>query len=713
MRPLETDDPLQSATDDFLGRSRIADLIWKLIAASDRETSIRIGLMAGWGEGKTTVARFVAERAGRSTAEAERPLVVDFNPWQESSVEGMFVGLLDALMKAIRNAGGDIENLKLSAKLSAYRHRDLVKAIADIVKAGRVTELIGSGIRLDRDDVVELLAVVPSRRRVLVVVDDLDRTDPALIPRMLLALRELLNVPGVAFLVPMDQSVVMQSLERHNTAWGDGERFLEKIFDYRFTLPQPTTWQATRLLAEAIRGVAPFVKQYDESVVIQLVPRNPRRIKALARSLAVLEGNARVYKDWTLVLVVSMLRLESDRFYLDCVRPALLADDLGAASDFEVRRSAATSDIRAHLTTQLAEATYIDQVVRDKLQRICDALLDEKVRHIDALEALRWVDQWTLPMLDDADFMLYAHKAANIDAIEWAQSAAENSGISEVGALAALADMLLQDYQQKLGSAALADLPVDHRKSIVRALRVLGFAEKLFGGETKKARVDRRWDRAFDRLLTIAVRHEGEKGSIGERTARRVEQRILERMVQNTVRRRSSSMYRSLAECVRSIDRDSRASALVDALIQGFCAQLPDPLNELRGAPFTDSSFRYLLPLLNVRSALWQVSGAPSPIETVLAKAAESAHIQRNALSLLRVLTVAAAGAEVLEKDLAMALLAEARAIGAVWRASVCRPLHYSRKNELEQISSKLVQLGVDAATLPRPPWMRPISVSG
>ena len=94
------------------------------------------------------------------------------------------------------------------------------------------------------------------QKRVVVLVDDLDRVDPTLVPQLLLAFREVLDLPGFAFVLGFDDEMVGVALERYHPAWKDGRNFIDKIVDFRFALPQVTASQRIRLLQRRLQGFA-------------------------------------------------------------------------------------------------------------------------------------------------------------------------------------------------------------------------------------------------------------------------------------------------------------------------------------------------------------------------------------------------------------------------------------------------------------------------
>jgi predicted KAP-like P-loop ATPase len=116
-----------------------------------------------------------------------------------------------------------------------------------------------------------------------VFIDDLDRTDPTVVPKLLLALRELLDVPKFVFVLAFDRGTVSRALAEYNTAWGpSGEAFLEKIIDFPFELPTPTPGQVKALAVRQFGELCPFVPLDRLNEVAALLPDNPRRLKLFA-----------------------------------------------------------------------------------------------------------------------------------------------------------------------------------------------------------------------------------------------------------------------------------------------------------------------------------------------------------------------------------------------------------------------------------------------
>src|SRR5260370_727319 len=174
--------------------------------------------------------------------------------------------------------------------------------------------MVSRWLQYDGDQIRAIKKKV-KQKRLVVLIDDLDRCAPELLPQLLLSLRELLDLPGFTFLLAFDDEIVASALTENNPAWSDGSDFLEKTLDFRFHLPPISEKQKERLVHRALAKYCPFVPEESVKGIQDLLPANPRKLKTLIRSLAALKpqivrhgpGEFR----WTEMLLAQMLRLES------------------------------------------------------------------------------------------------------------------------------------------------------------------------------------------------------------------------------------------------------------------------------------------------------------------------------------------------------------------------------------------------------------------
>lgn len=292
------DAPVERKENDHLGRWSTALEIFNIAQNSPSEWSVRIGMFGKWGAGKTSVLKFI-----EAIADGGDVVTVRFNPWECTSEQEMWLKFTDAVFNKLKEKGISVPSeSKIRMKIRAAK----VGGIADQATGaiGSAAETLGApaaaqaainglrtvggwllgGIDFGKEDFTEL-AEVAKGKRILVLIDDLDRTETGLVPRLLYGLHELLDLPGFSFVLGFDPEVVGKALGNSHPGWGDGLRFLEKIIDFPIWLPEPTDFQLRKLLSAELTRYCPWIFMADVEPVFARLPRNPRSLKRFVRHL--------------------------------------------------------------------------------------------------------------------------------------------------------------------------------------------------------------------------------------------------------------------------------------------------------------------------------------------------------------------------------------------------------------------------------------------
>jgi KAP family P-loop domain len=308
--------------EDDLGRWRFSAEIVDIVLSTDPDWSARIGIFGKWGDGKSTVLRF-AEHMLRE----RNSVVFWFNPWAVQNWNDLWKDFGNRLSAALSSAGIPIDNtwLKFAKDSTKWLEKSGVEgfvrtgfALAGRDKAADVGfGLVSKWLKYDGPQIRAIQQKVKNRRLV-VLVDDLDRCAPEMLPQLLLSLRELLDLPGFTFLLAFDNEIVAKSLVTSNPAWSSGPDFLEKILDFQFHLPVVTLKQKKRLLERSIEKYCPFVPSESVEDIQDLLPDSPRKLKILIRSMAALKPQITRHDpdelNWKDLWLAQMLRLESYTF---------------------------------------------------------------------------------------------------------------------------------------------------------------------------------------------------------------------------------------------------------------------------------------------------------------------------------------------------------------------------------------------------------------
>ena len=364
--------------EDDLDRWRFASEIVDVVLATPPEWSARIGIFGKWGEGKSTVLRF-----SESMLLEHGSVVFTFNPWAIQTWNDLWENFGSNLSDALDAAGVPFDNswkkgLKASGK---WVDSTGVGEIAENAAAlwgkdklynaafgalSRWLKYDGSQIRSIRQKL--------GNQRLVVLIDDLDRCAPALIPHLLLSLRELLDLPGFTFILAFDDEIVAETLTEKNPAWRQGTNFLEKILDFRFHLPAVTDKQKERLTARAINKYCDFVPPESTDKIKDLLPNSPRKLKSLIRSMTALKPQIVRHDadelNWSDLWLAQMLRIESCRFFERLLQGETLEEEAGMIHRFKFsdsRKTGQKEDENAGLKRLMKEVDIGDMYLQGRL----------------------------------------------------------------------------------------------------------------------------------------------------------------------------------------------------------------------------------------------------------------------------------------------------------------------------------------------------------
>lgn len=302
------DAPESSEDRDALGRWSLASNVFDLIRGVPGTWSLRIGIYGRWGEGKTTVLKFI-----ETLARNDDYRIAWFNPWAAETREqlwGAFAASLDESFK---------QPLKLQGKRGFLALADWGSELASAASiinplakvAPSIIKRLSRHLAVKRSDIEPLLKNM-GNKKLIVFIDDLDRAKPDLVPYLLLSLRELLELPQCAFIMALDPYVVAKALPAVHPGWGSTPEFMEKIIDYPFWI---STVGADHKLALANTQLNIGSHRIPESIVVDIsamLPSNPRQLKLFFRKLWRLKTVLDRHEDeeiaWKLLLILELAR---------------------------------------------------------------------------------------------------------------------------------------------------------------------------------------------------------------------------------------------------------------------------------------------------------------------------------------------------------------------------------------------------------------------
>lgn len=241
--PLWDDNPSEV---DLLGFDAVVAPIVDAIVAEHLDP-LTIGVHAKWGGGKSTVLNLIRSELDK----VPEVLVIGTNPWEyddHDDVKGTLIGEVldglretfdedDSLLKGISDLVGRISWSrvgKVVAKGVLTQSLDF-DGLADALRPQpRDSAKTMAGFKAEFG---ELVASLPSTKRVVVLVDDLDRCMPSATVATLEAIKLFLSVRGMAFVIAADQDMVRDAIAMNLGGSPESSRFAQRYLDKIVQLP--------------------------------------------------------------------------------------------------------------------------------------------------------------------------------------------------------------------------------------------------------------------------------------------------------------------------------------------------------------------------------------------------------------------------------------------------------------------------------------------
>lgn len=273
-KPIPVDSAITKHNQDLLGRGNFVDGIVATLQRLKPSDGVVVALYGPWGAGKTSVLNLVRERLKVKSDTTPIVNVMDFNPWLIADNTALVHLFLDNLGEFLGQTNGRRWRMRVRRLLRQYA--GLVQPLATVPKLGWVAAIVATVSRLRRDQPVEdirdkLIKKLENHQgRLVVILDDLDRLQPDELLATFRLVRLVANFPNVIYLLAFDDAQVARTLDealspRSPPQEASGRRYLEKIVQYVFTLPQIPATVLKRQLDNAVSYAYSLVEPSSES----------------------------------------------------------------------------------------------------------------------------------------------------------------------------------------------------------------------------------------------------------------------------------------------------------------------------------------------------------------------------------------------------------------------------------------------------------------
>lgn len=221
------DSVVTKVEDDHFRRKEVASEIARRIQLTPNHKSFAIGVLGEYGSGKTSFLNLI-----NLSLDDSKVVKISFNPWSASTPEMLRREFFDLLAKKISSIDGRISSLIYSyaRRLASFDDRSLswLNWFA-FFRNGDSAQSSGDYEQIDR-----MLCSID--RKVVILIDDLDRLDCSEIMEVLKLIRNTANFSNVVYLVGYDKIYVQDAIKSFNKV--SGTDYLDKIFQFEIPLPK-------------------------------------------------------------------------------------------------------------------------------------------------------------------------------------------------------------------------------------------------------------------------------------------------------------------------------------------------------------------------------------------------------------------------------------------------------------------------------------------
>jgi len=228
---------------------------------------------------------FNKEKAGELTIDTGKlyktgaKLALKFVPWGDTASS------ITKLFSSNRERSESVE--KEAGKSPEFSAKELDNVFG-VFKRNVTKEHVAKVESLEQfsKSIKELVAnFVSEEKKLLVLIDDIDRCLPEVSLEILEAIKLFLDLPSACYIIASDNSVIQHGLDIRYGVNSNirADHYMEKMVDLSFSLPTPSNSSFVKFVFEELKDAA-FLANNQE-IVLQAIGKNPRSWKRLKNRL--------------------------------------------------------------------------------------------------------------------------------------------------------------------------------------------------------------------------------------------------------------------------------------------------------------------------------------------------------------------------------------------------------------------------------------------
>jgi len=329
-----SDSPIKKGSEDIYGRNSFAKLLANAFLKINSPVGTVISLNGVWGSGKSSVVNLVVNAL---TASDDEIVVTRFDGWSYQDEREQALVFLQQLGKSVEKGGLGAEAKDALGKVikgTMAASPDTIKAVLSVVSgdiggaagnAMSVLENFAKGF-LDGGTLEEAFDQLYKKlessngKRILIVIDDIDRLSPSETIAIFRLIKTLGRLPNVMYLLAYDRNLVEKVVEEKYLS---GEsHYLDKIIQASFDVPSPQQPDLDRAMFDMINQLGADISDDEEqnfmisySETIARYVKTPRDVIRLGNAIRVTWSAIKDQISLSDFVVLETLRLNEHKLF--------------------------------------------------------------------------------------------------------------------------------------------------------------------------------------------------------------------------------------------------------------------------------------------------------------------------------------------------------------------------------------------------------------
>lgn len=226
-KELIINEAIKTAKEDLLNRSPFAEnLVIHLNSLNVSEGARSIAVISSWGNGKTSFINLIVEIIeNKYSADFD---VIHFSPWHLAPS----TSITKKFFQQIFHKYGNIDS-QFASLIRKYYTLLEDSEFSYLSKVGKLLSYTTDSSTILKEITTKLKK---SHKKILVIIDDVDRLNATEIEEIFRIIRGSANFPHFIFLSSFDKKYVQQALSENNHS--KTKHYIEKFFEVEFNLPE-------------------------------------------------------------------------------------------------------------------------------------------------------------------------------------------------------------------------------------------------------------------------------------------------------------------------------------------------------------------------------------------------------------------------------------------------------------------------------------------